>query len=58
MHSLELATNATGLALQSTTNLVPPAVWTTVSPAPVIVNGENTVTNPISGTQQFYRLSQ
>jgi hypothetical protein len=24
----------------------------------VVVNGQNTVTNPISGTQQFFRLSQ
>jgi formylglycine-generating enzyme required for sulfatase activity len=47
-----------GFTLQSTTNLVSPAVWNTVSPAPVIVNGQNAVTNPISGTQQFYRLSQ
>jgi sulfatase modifying factor 1 len=51
-------TNATGFTLQSTTNLVSPAVWTTVVPGPVAVNGNNTVTNPISVTQQFYRLSQ
>ena len=51
-------TNAAEFTLQSTTNLVSPAVWTTVSPAPVVVNGQNAVTNPISGTQQFYRLSQ
>jgi hypothetical protein len=50
-------TNYTGFTLQSTTNLVSP-VWTTNSPAPVIVNGQNTVTNPISGNQQFFRLSQ
>src|ERR1019366_7254105 len=50
-------TNATGFTLQSTANLVSPAVWTTVVPGPVAVNGNNTVTNPISGTQQFYRLS-
>jgi uncharacterized repeat protein (TIGR03803 family) len=43
--------------LQSTTNLSPPA-WSNVSPAPVVVNGQNTVTNPICGTQQFYQLSQ
>jgi len=46
-----------GFTLQSTTNLVSPAIWTTNSPAPVIVNGQNTVTNPIFGTQQFFRLS-
>jgi uncharacterized repeat protein (TIGR03803 family) len=51
-------TNAAGFTLQSTTNLVPPVVWSTVSPGPVVVNGQNTVTNAISGTQKFYRLSQ
>ncbi len=51
-------TNVAGFTLQSTTNLVSPAVWATVSPAPVIVNGQNAVTNPVSGTQNFYRLSQ
>lgn len=50
-------TNATGFRLQSTTNLISP-VWTTNSPTPVVVNGQNTVTNPISGAQQFFRLSQ
>jgi len=53
-------TNAVGLTftLQSTTNLVSPAGWTTVSPVSTVVSGQNTVTNPIIGTQQFYRLSQ
>jgi uncharacterized repeat protein (TIGR03803 family) len=51
-------TNAAGFILQSTTNLVSPPVWTTNSPAPVVVNGQNTVTNLILGAQQFYRLSQ
>jgi hypothetical protein len=50
-------TNYAAFTLQSTTNLVPPG-WTTVSPGPVVVNGQNAVTNPISGTQQFFRLSQ
>jgi hypothetical protein len=44
-------TNATGFTLQSTTNLVSPAVWTTVS-------GQYAVTNPISAKQMFYRLSR
>jgi len=48
----------TGYTLQTTTNLVSPAVWTAVSPGPVVINGQNAVTNPISGTQQFYRLRQ
>ena len=51
-------TNLTGFTLQSTTNLSPPAAWTPISSGPVVVNGVNTVTNPISGTQQFFRLAQ
>jgi uncharacterized repeat protein (TIGR03803 family) len=54
---LTWATNTTGFTLQSTTNLLPLAVWTTVSPAPVIVNGLNTVTNTSSDPLKFYRLS-
>jgi uncharacterized repeat protein (TIGR03803 family) len=50
--------NYTGYALQSTTNLVSPAVWSAVSPTPVIVNGQKTVTNSISSRRKFYRLSQ
>jgi RNA polymerase sigma factor (TIGR02999 family) len=51
-------TNATGFTLQSSTNLGPSAIWTTNSPAPGIVAGQNTVTNPITGTRQFFRLIQ
>jgi uncharacterized repeat protein (TIGR03803 family) len=47
-----------GFTLQSTTNLVSPVIWTNASPGPVVVNGQNAVTNPSSGTQKFYRLSQ
>jgi uncharacterized repeat protein (TIGR03803 family) len=50
-------TNATGFNLQSATNLVSPVTWSLVSPSPVVVNGHFTVTNPISETQLFYRLS-
>jgi uncharacterized repeat protein (TIGR03803 family) len=46
-----------GFTLQSTTNLVS-AVWSAVSPGPVVVNGQNAVTNHLSGTHTFYRLSQ
>jgi hypothetical protein len=42
-----------GFSLQSTPSLAPPVVT-----APVVVNGQYVVTNPISGGQQFYRLSQ
>ena len=51
-------TNATGFTLQSTTNLGSSAFWTTVSPGPVVIGGENVVINTISGAQKFYRLSQ
>jgi uncharacterized repeat protein (TIGR03803 family) len=48
----------TGYTLQSTTGSVSSAVWSTNSPAPVVIAGQNTVTNPITGTRQFYRLVQ
>jgi hypothetical protein len=48
----------TGFALQSSTNLVSTAVWGSVSPSPTVVNGQNTVTNPSTGMQRFYRLMQ
>ena len=51
-------TYANGLTLEFATNLVPPTVWNTNLPAPVLVNGQNAVTNGISGAQMFYRLSQ
>ena len=54
---LSWPTNFTGFTLQSTTNLAS-TVWSTNLPAPAVVNGQYTVTNPISGTQQFFRLSQ
>ena len=54
---LRWPTNATGYTLVSATNLGSP-VWLTNSPAPVVVNTNNTVTNGISGTRKFYRLSQ
>jgi uncharacterized repeat protein (TIGR03803 family) len=51
-------TNATGFTLESATNLMAPAVWTTNATTPAIVNTNNAVTNGITGTQKFYRLSQ
>lgn len=50
-------TNPPGFNLVFTTNLVP-AIWSPVSPGPVVVNFQNVVTNPISGTKVFYRLRQ
>jgi hypothetical protein len=50
-------TNDAGFTLQSTTNLFAPTGWTIVSNAPVVVNGKYTVTNIMSGSQQFFRLA-
>jgi len=47
-----------GYALESTTNLGSPTSWNPVSPSPVVIGGQNVVVSPISGTQQFFRLSQ
>jgi hypothetical protein len=52
------STSYSGFTLQSTTNLSPPVVWGTVSPAPSIVGTFYAVTNPIAGSKKFYRLSQ
>jgi uncharacterized repeat protein (TIGR03803 family) len=46
-----------GYTLKSATDLGSAAAWTNAS-APVVVNGQYTVTNPISGAHQFFRLSQ
>jgi uncharacterized repeat protein (TIGR03803 family) len=51
-------TNYAGFTLQSTTNLGSSAVWTPVSPKPVVIGGQTVAINTISGTQQFYRLSR
>jgi hypothetical protein len=53
-------TNYTGFILQSTTNLVSTnsTNWSTVFPAPVVVSGQNKVTNSISGPQKYFRLRQ
>jgi hypothetical protein len=42
--------------LKSITNLSSPN-WAAVLPAPAILGGTNAVTNAISGTREFYRLS-
>jgi uncharacterized repeat protein (TIGR03803 family) len=55
---LSWASTDTGFALQSSAGLASQAFWSPVSPAPVVVNGQNVVTNAASGTQSFYRLIQ
>jgi hypothetical protein len=54
---LNWPTNFTGFTLETTTNL-PPTSWTTNSILPTIVNGQYTVTNPISGGAKFFRLKK
>jgi hypothetical protein len=54
---LTWSTNAVGFSLQSATNLGSAAVWGTNSLAPVVIGGQNVVTNAITGPQRFYRLS-
>jgi len=53
---LSWSTNFPGFTLLCTTNLSP-AAWMTNSAAPAVINGNYTITNAISGVQQFYRLS-
>ncbi len=55
---LNWSTNYSGFSLQSATNLASPSLWSGVTPAPVVVNGQQVVTNPASGTRKFYRLIQ
>jgi hypothetical protein len=48
-------TNTTGFFLEYATNL-PATSWMPASPPPVVVNGENIVTNALTGGATFYRL--
>jgi hypothetical protein len=50
--------SAANFSLQTTTNLVDPNSWVTLTNVPAIVNLQNAVTNPVSGGAQFYRLKQ
>ena len=50
--------SAQNVSLQTTTNLADPNSWTTLTNVPAIVNLQNAITNPISGSQGFYRLIQ
>jgi len=56
---LSWPTNALGVNLASSLNLGVGAAWSTNGlPSPVVINNLNFVTNPIAGTQQYYRLQQ
>jgi hypothetical protein len=56
---LSWPTNAPGFNLVSSTNLGPGAIWSSNNlPLPVVINGQNVLTNPIAGAQQYFRLQQ
>ena len=56
---LSWPTNALGVSLAYSLNLGAGAAWSTNSlPTPVVINGQNVVTNPVAGTQQYFRLQQ
>jgi hypothetical protein len=56
---LSWPTNAPGFNLVSSTNLGPGTIWSTNNlPEPVVINGQNVVTNPIAGAQQYFRLQE
>ena len=43
-------------SLQTTTNLADPNSWVVVTNVPAMVNLQNTITNPMVGSQGFFRL--
>jgi hypothetical protein len=53
---LKWPASAGALNLQSATNLISPIYWITNASAPVVIDGQNTVTNVVSESQRFYRL--
>ena len=55
---LSWSTNAPGYYLQSAGALTPPVGWQGVTNAPGIVSTNFTVTNTVSNTNRFYRLSR
>jgi hypothetical protein len=50
-------TNGFGFFLESTTNLLPNATWTGVSPNPVVSGTNNVLTNSILSSAMCYRLT-
>jgi uncharacterized repeat protein (TIGR03803 family) len=51
-------TNVATYTLMTGTNLNSSAGWSNVPGSPAVINGHNTVTNPIAGRQMFFYLSQ
>lgn len=53
---LSWSTNSAGFTLQTTPLLADPGSWTDVSSPVSVVDGQFTVTNPISSASEFFRL--
>jgi hypothetical protein len=51
-------TNAVGFQLEFSTNLGPSAIWSPVGSAVTVVNGQNVLTNAVTGQGMFFRLHQ
>src|SRR5262249_723507 len=51
-------TNESMSTVLEATNLGSSTLWVTNTSPRFVINGWNTLTNPISGTRRFYRLSQ
>jgi hypothetical protein len=49
--------SATGFILEQS-GAASGATWTNVEPTPVVIEGENRVTNAVSGARRFYRLQK
>ena len=48
----------TGYSLQFKPSIDPQATWGAILPTPVLINGQYTVTDAISSSQRYYRLTQ
>lgn len=55
---LSWTNSPTGFRLVSADSLSAPAVWTTVGVGVTMTNGQNIVSVPVSGTNQFFRLQR
>jgi hypothetical protein len=55
---LSWPTNVPGFYLVSSPSLGAGAIWTSNSVVPVVINGQYVATNAITGSQQYFRLTQ
>jgi len=50
--------NWAGWRLESATNLLPPAVWATLTNTPTLAGDQALLTNSIGNENRFYRLAK